>query len=243
MTPQKKDRLYSTKQKTAPFRFNKAVTQVFDDMLVRSVPCYKQVQEQILSLMTQLAPSSKKIYDLGCSTGSLMFFLAQNLNNSKVHYTGVDNSKDMITKAKENLKTKNLKGRFTFLCKDLCECSCKDADVITINYVLQFLAPDKRLEFLRQLSQNIKKGTLVIISDKTLSPSKKIASSFINIHEVFKLKNHYTKLEIAQKRKSLEKVLIPLSLADNVNLLQSAGFKEVEPFFTWFNFASFVAIK
>ena len=42
---------------------------------------------------------------------------------------------------------------------------------------------------------------------------------------------------------ALENVLIPFSFQENLQLLERAGFKEIEIFFKWFNFSSFIAIK
>jgi tRNA (cmo5U34)-methyltransferase len=53
----------------------------------------------------------------------------------------------------------------------------------------------------------------------------------------------YSELEISQKREALENVLIPYRLQENRDLLLKAGFREVEVFFKWYNFAGFVAVK
>jgi tRNA (cmo5U34)-methyltransferase len=53
----------------------------------------------------------------------------------------------------------------------------------------------------------------------------------------------YSELEIAQKREALENVLIPYRLEENRELLLSAGFRQVDVFFKWYNFAGFVAVK
>jgi len=239
----KKDKIFSVPGKTQPFEFNDEVAQVFDDMLVRSIPCYQQVQMQILSLIKTLKLDVKSVYDLGCSTGNLLFYLAQNLDRSNIRYIGIDNSPSMIERANSKNKAQKLNGCFEFICDDIQKFSYEEADVVVINYVLQFLAPDIRLEFLQLLYRQLKKGSIVIISEKILNASGPLSKSFVNIYEGFKLGNHYSKLEIAQKRKALENILMPLSFTENLGLYKQAGFDEVEPFFCWFNFASFVCIK
>jgi tRNA (cmo5U34)-methyltransferase len=64
-----------------------------------------------------------------------------------------------------------------------------------------------------------------------------------DLHHAFKRANGYSALEIAQKRNSLENVLIPETLASHRQRLQSAGFSSVDVWFQCFNFASLVAIK
>jgi tRNA (cmo5U34)-methyltransferase len=66
---------------------------------------------------------------------------------------------------------------------------------------------------------------------------------YIDIYHQFKKDRGYSELEIAKKREALENVLIPFSIEENTALLEKAGFASVAPFFQWFNFASFIAVK
>ena len=59
----------------------------------------------------------------------------------------------------------------------------------------------------------------------------------------YKNERGYSELEIANKREALENVLVPLSIAENRDMLRAAGFREVETFFQWFNFVSFIACR
>ena len=58
-----------------------------------------------------------------------------------------------------------------------------------------------------------------------------------------KRRNGYSDTEIAQKRESLENVLIPYRIQENVDLLKRNGFDEADTFFKWYNFAGLVALK
>jgi tRNA (cmo5U34)-methyltransferase len=50
-------------------------------------------------------------------------------------------------------------------------------------------------------------------------------------------------MEIAQKREALENVMIPYRIEENTELLKRNGFKAVDTFFKWYNFAGLVAVK
>ena len=63
------------------------------------------------------------------------------------------------------------------------------------------------------------------------------------MHLDFKRQNGYSDLEISQKREALENVLVPLSVEENVKMLEQAGFREVEPYAKWYNFASLIAFR
>lgn len=238
-----KDSLFSEPQDVKPFEFNQDVAKVFDDMITRSVPAYATVQHQILSLIRQFKGLNARILDLGCSTGALLYFLDEQLQNPSMHYTGVDLSPSMIAKAKDQQVQLQRFGTFKFIQADLMNLDYSESDVIVLNYTLQFLNLQDRLTLLQKINQSIKPGTLVIVSEKTLQRGIQLGDGFISIHEAFKASNNYSRLEIAQKRKAIENVLIPISLQENLQMLQKSGFTDVDCFFCWFNFASFVAIK
>ena len=58
-----------------------------------------------------------------------------------------------------------------------------------------------------------------------------------------KRRHGYSEMEISQKREALENVLIPYKLLENRELLLNSGFRAVDVFFKWYNFAGIVAIK
>ena len=64
----------------------------------------------------------------------------------------------------------------------------------------------------------------------------------IDMHHDFKRAQGYSDLEIAQKRSSLETVLIPETAADHRARLKAAGFSRSDVWFQCLNFASLIAI-
>ena len=53
----------------------------------------------------------------------------------------------------------------------------------------------------------------------------------------------YTQEEIDRKRLSLEGVLVPVTAAWNEDMLRREGFRNVDCFWRWMNFAAWVAVK
>lgn len=238
-----KDTLFATVAHVKPFEFNRDVAQVFDEMALRSIPFYHETQERIFEILHRLPVQPKKIYDLGTSTGSLLFFLSENFNDPQIHMIGVDQSEAMIEKAQNSSQSRLIKNKIEFKCADILNENFHDADVIVLNYVLQFISPSLRLSFLEKLYNELKPGGVLILSEKTQSTNPIVSKVFSDCHDAYRLKKHYSHLEIAQKRKALENILISWSLKDNVSALEQAGFKGVEPFLVWHNFASIVALK
>lgn len=58
-----------------------------------------------------------------------------------------------------------------------------------------------------------------------------------------KREHRYTEEQIRDKRKSLEGVLVPVTESWNLDLLHTAGFKKVECFWRYLNFAGWLAVK
>ena len=99
-----KDRLYVGREAPEPFEFNEPVARVFEDMLERSVPMYTECQTAAIDWCLRFVKRGSQIYDLGCSTGTLLSRLSEKLPaDLGVRLVGVDNSAPMLKKARGKL--------------------------------------------------------------------------------------------------------------------------------------------
>ena len=238
-----KDYLFQVEQIAEDFVFNERVAQVFDDMLDRSVPFYDEVILSIVRIMNSMLNDGDTIVDLGCATGSTLMRLSSLLPEKGFHYTGIDNSSAMLARAKCKAAMFSKQKSMNFIHDDIMKTTQPGTSAFILNYTLQFIRPLHREKFLGRLFSNLRPGGICILSEKTISHHPGLNRNFIDIYHGFKQEKGYSELEIAKKREALENVLIPCSLEENRSMLQSAGFIEVEPFFQWFNFVSFLAVK
>jgi tRNA (cmo5U34)-methyltransferase len=243
MAHKKKDTLF--KKSTAPgkFEFNEPVARVFDDMLERSVPFYKECQQMVIDLVRHFAQKDSAIYDLGCSTGTLLRHLVKAIPKSKnIRFVGLDNSEAMLKKARGKLKD-HLK-RCELVEADLeGDFELDDASVIIMNYTLQFIPPKRRTVMLKKIYKGLRPGGGLILIEKVRGESDGLNDLFVEQYHAYKRSQGYSKLEIAKKREALENVLVPLKPGKNWDLLAEAGFRQVDVFFKWFNFSGFLAVK
>ena len=72
-----KDKYFDNIQQVGDFVFDQNVASVFDDMVSRSVPFYLETQMMALRLACNFVRSKTNIYDLGCSTGTVLGELAK----------------------------------------------------------------------------------------------------------------------------------------------------------------------
>ena len=238
-----RDTLFHTTAPVEKFEFDERVADVFDDMLDRPVPFYKQVIEMTAEILGHSLVAGDTVYDLGCSTGTTLLYLARMPDNSKFNFIGVDNSEAMLDKALRKAQMFSMADRIVFRAQDITRIDFSGAGGVILNYTLQFIKPSVRLEFLRNIHGGLRNGGVLILSEKVTSEDKGFNDQFQDSYHQFKKKRGYSELEIAKKREALENVLIPLSSSRNKEMLLQAGFSRVETFFQWFNFVSYVASR
>ena len=240
----KRDNIFkASNSNDLPFSFNEEVTEVFEDMIDRSVPGYKSSLKLIENLGKIYYQNNSSCYDLGCSLGASTLSLLKAVGEKEGQIFAVDNSKAMISNC--NLKFKNLtdSNKLDFINQDLEVIEIKDASVVVINYVLQFIESSKREELLEKVFCGMKKNGLLILSEKTHFDNKYRNQTLFNLHHSFKFKNGYTKMEISRKRDALEGVLITDLEKDHRQRLIKIGFREIRKVMSNLNFLTLIAQK
>jgi tRNA (cmo5U34)-methyltransferase len=234
-----KDKIFS-KPIEKQFEFDEEVASVFDDMLNRSVPFYKENLNLQIDILKEFLNDNDKIIDLGSSTGTFLIELAKK-SNKNLNLIGIDNSKAMIKRAKSKAKAFGVD--IKFIESDFLEYNFSNANVITANYTIQFIRPLKREKLIKKIYNSLNNNGIFLMSEKLITSHKKLNKVMIDKYYEFKKKMGYSEYEIAQKREALENVLIPYTMEENIEMLKEAGFKEVEILFRWNNFATFIAFK
>ncbi|NQT90955.1 MAG: carboxy-S-adenosyl-L-methionine synthase CmoA [Candidatus Omnitrophica bacterium] len=241
----RKDKIFSKKMKVGDFNFNKEVSDVFDDMLERSVPFYSELQDIMAEIASYFIQKNSNIYDLGCSTGNTLLSLMDAIKEPSVKFIGVDYSPSMLEKTKIKFDSIAKKRRYSLLEGDLNKMNFElsNASVVVMNWTFQFVRPLYRHKLLKKIYDGLRKNGVIILCEKVLVDSSLLNRLYIELYYNFKKKRGYSELEIAKKREALENVLIPYRVDENMQLLKSSGFKDVDMLFKWYNWASFVGIK
>jgi tRNA (cmo5U34)-methyltransferase len=230
-------------QSISDFRFDSKVASVFDDMLVRSVPFYEEIQRMILEMVRDFAVDGTQIYDLGCSTGTTLLGIDHTLSKS-VKLVGIDNSDAMLAKCEEKFEKFGVTSEFELLNVDLNKSfPIKNASVVVMILTLQFVRPLYREPLIRSIYEGLNQQGALLIVEKVLGEDSVFNRLFIEYYYRMKKRQGYSKMEISQKREALENILIPYKLMENRELILNAGFQCVDVFFKWYNFCGIVAIK
>ena len=229
-----------TKPIKKQFEFDEEVAAVFDDMLSRSVPFYRESQKITEFFALKHLGENGVLYDLGSSTASLLLNISSKLKH-EAKLIGLDNSEAMLEQARKKCEAYGAK--VILKNADILEYDYKEADVFISNYTLQFIRPLVREELVKKISDTLKKDGVFIFSEKVISHHSKLNKDLIECYYDFKKEQGYSEFEIMQKREALENVLVPYSEDENIKMARNCGFSHCEVVFRWANFATFIAIK
>lgn len=233
---------YFTKPISKQFEFDADVAAVFDDMLSRSVPFYKESLKLTRQFSINALEGGGRVIDLGCSTASLLLDIERSLQASDtVELIGIDNSSAMIAHAHKKIEAYGSK--ISLVEGDILEYPFGSAKVIVCNYTLQFIRPMVRETLLRKIYDSLESGGVFIFSEKVLSENATLNKQLIDCYYDFKKEQGYSEYEIVQKREALENVLIPYTMIENIEMAKKSGFSSCDVLFRWANFATFIACK
>ncbi len=241
------DRIFAKPLAQVPdFAFNEDVVRVFPDMIKRSVPGYPTIVENLGVLAAQFAQPGSALYDLGCSLGAVTQAMRRHVKSEGCRVIGVDNSAAMVARCHEYLHAQDSMFQellpYELIEGDILALDFQPASVVALNFTLQFIEPERRLELLTRIRQSLLPGGALILSEKLRFEDEAEQALLTDLHIAFKRANGYSELEIAQKRSALENVMKPDSLQQHRERLLAAGFRQVTPWFQCLNFASLVAL-
>ncbi|MFL0809439.1 MAG: carboxy-S-adenosyl-L-methionine synthase CmoA [Agarilytica sp.] len=239
-----KDTIYSTPiENISDFVFDQSVVDVFPDMIKRSVPGYTTIIHMIGQIAERYSQSNSHCYDLGCSLGAATLAMRHRIHADACKIISVDNSEDMINRCRQVINADSNEVDVTLVQADITDIEIANASVVVLNFTLQFVPLEKRHALLQKIYEGMRPGGVLLISEKIAFEDEHHHALMTDLHHYFKSTNGYSDLEIAQKRNSIENVLIPETFATHQQRLNDIGFSGVDLWFQCFNFASFIAQK
>lgn len=221
------------------FVFDESVAAAFPDMIRRSVPGYETVVPISGLIAARHARSGGRCYDLGCSLGATAMAILRQLETPDCRIIAVDSSAAMLDRARA---LHGDESRIEWLHADLRDVTIERACAVVMNYTLQFVPSDDRLDLLTRIRHAMDPSGVLIVSEKVRFDDAWEQSYFDHTHVAYKRANGYSALEVAQKRSSLEKILVPDRVEDHEARFRAAGFGRVHTWFRCLNWVSFVAM-
>ncbi len=194
--------------------FNEQVTDVFENMLARSVPDYTTMRALVSAVAQSFASLDPcpSVVDLGCSRGTAIEMLLEPLGPAATFH-GIDTSAPMLAAAEDrfaacsNVSLEHLDLRHAY--------PAPTATVTLAVLTLQFVPIEHRQRVVRDIFRHTRPGGAVILVEKVLGATAGIDDMMVNAYLRMKAAHGYTTEQIDRKRASLEGVLVPLTAAWN----------------------------
>ena len=224
--------------------FDGEVTRVFDDMLARSIPQLDVMRKAVFDVACRFRQASTEIVDLGSSRGTAFDPLLDKFGAAN-HYVLVETSEPMLEVLHQKYDTWNERGQLiTVLDMDLRdEFPIASASVVQSVLTMMFVPIECRQQVIQNVYDCLIDGGAFVIVDKVLGATAVIDRLLVDLYYQKKQDSGYSQEEIERKRLSLQGRLVPVTAAWNEELLRQAGFRQVDCFWRWMNFAGWVAIK
>jgi tRNA (cmo5U34)-methyltransferase len=242
----RKDRLFESEiTQAGDFVFDDRVVKVFPDMISRSVPGYSLIVPMMGLLARQYAQAHTKLYDLGCSLGAVSLAMRAAVRAEGASIVAVDNSLEMIRELQKKLQDPGNDPGLPVepVHQDILETRIENASVVVLNFTLQFVSPENRLELLSGIAAGLKPGGVLLLSEKVCFEDSLEQELQTTWHHDFKRAQGYSELEIARKRDALENVMQPDLMSQHTERLLEAGFSRTYQWFQGLNFVSMIAFR
>ena len=223
------------------WEFDESVTDVFDDMLSRSIPQYEVMRNAVTNIALDFMSNGSHVIDIGCSRGEQISRLIHSFGKG-CYYHGIECSQPMIDSCSEKFKDfSNVNLHNVDLRKDWIEVN--NASVCLSILTLQFIPIEYRMSLLKKMYDSLSVGGCLIVVEKVIGSSARIDELTTEQYYNLKHQNGYSVYEIERKRLSLEGVLVPVTARWNEEMIRASGFSQVDCFWRWMNFAGWLAIK
>lgn len=227
----------------ANWKFSGDTVKEFDTHVQKSVPLYNEGHTLICDISDFFVKEDSIIYEVGCSTGSLIFKIAEhNKIKSSAKFIGIDIEDDMISLAQQ--KKKNLKSSNTdFISDSILNVALEKSDMIVCYYTMQFIRPSDRQNIINKIYERLNWGGALIMFEKTRGADARFQDILTALYTDFKLRNGYTPDDVVSKSLSLRGVMEPFSTQGNIDMLERSGFKDINIIQKYICFEGFLAIK
>jgi len=212
---------------------------VFDAGILKSVPHYRQMIGVIIEMLP--FPRQKKVVlmDIGTGTGNIAFNLKTAFPNSEL--VCLDLSPKMLMVARQKLTA--FKGVEYVVADAAAYNFDRQYDAIVSSLTLHHLETDAdKHAFHKKAFQALKKGGLFINADIIMAPDQKMQAVNLAKWTGFILKSSSPEF-VADRYKKYKAEDRPAVLLNELDSLRKCGFRSVDVFWKYYNFAVYGGIR
>jgi len=199
------------------------------------VPGLFDLHRMAMLLLAERAPAAASVLVVGAGGGLETLSLAQ--AQPKWKFTGVDPSTAMLDLARDTLR--HVEDRVTLLEGTVDRAPPGPFDGATSILTLHHVSPAERLHTLRSIHQRLKSGARLVVAGH--SAAEESPEQWMTRSVAFGDRGALDwNKSMGTARQMVERLHL-LTSSEEVEMLQEAGFSEVQLFFAAFSFRGFVA--
>ena len=212
---------------------------IFDSHVIKAVPYYAQMLDALISSITFEKGRVFSAVDIGSGTGTLAYLLKKRFPNAKIKC--VDFAPKMLEAAKQKLKGLD---DISFEQADIYGYSFKEnVDAVISSLALHHLETDAdKKRFQEKSFKALNSAGIFINADIILASDEKRQQVCLEKWKEFNLRS-MTDAQIADRQHKYETEDRPAILMNEIDNLTAIGYKKVEVFWRYYNFAVYGGIK
>jgi len=219
----------------------------FDNHIEKSIRGYNNLHDDVVNLSRYYVEDDTYVVDIGSSTGKTIEAMAiQNATIApKARYVGVELAPSFasaMTDRMRNLSHAFPEASFHFEADDVRDFAFYNCSLVTSLFTLQFMPPKDRKEVIEQIYKGLNEGGAFIFGEKTVAENGRFQDMFTFTYYDYKRKS-FSEKDIMAKEVTLRNMLKPNTWAEIEEMLYSAGFSYVQPFWQNYLFVGAIAIK
>ncbi len=217
-------------------QFN-AISKKYDQQRRQLIPCFDDFYKLPLEVIDCPNPSPR-ILDIGSGTGLFTSFVLEKY--PKASFTLIDFSDDMLDVAKERFAGNE---NFEYIAADYTKhCFNEKFDIIISALSIHHLTAEDKETLYAKCFSLLSEGGVFVNADQVLSPHPAIEATFYD--RIWK-SVQASDLPSGDIEKARERVKLddPSTLADQLDWLRKAGFKEADCLYKYYSFCVILARK
>lgn len=210
----------------------------YDKSIVATLPYYEEYFKQIADIVTIVFQSPITWLDIGCGTGKMAGIAIKNPQVKNM--ICCDNSPQMLRIAKEHICSPSVE--FLEIPIQGLQYDSK-FDVITAILLNHYLKYEDRITSIKNCYNALKKNGLFFTVENFAPNDDVIKSLYLERWKIYQYNNGKEKKECEKHIQRYNTEYFPITIMEQIHLLQESGFKNVEIFWCSYMQIGILGIK
>jgi len=212
----------------------------YDKNIIKTVPFYKEIQEQVVSMVNIMGFHQIHWLDTGCGTGNTAEMAVNSC--SPIQITLADPSDEMLEMSKERAKRWNLPKHFILSPTENLDFQ-EEFEVVTAVMAHHYLNGEQRKEATRKCYEALKPDGIYITFENIAPDSLRGKEIGLRRWEDYQIKNGKIEIDAKKHISRFGKDYLPITLEEHLELLKECGFQTVQILWLSYLQAGFYGIK